>query len=112
MRPLCMDDVLSQDHALVEVIDGAILVFERADKSSPENNAHMYYTHKYNTMLVEAVQNPDGFGTPLTERFAPVQGEISQVEFFAMRKMLNEGNKCIWRASYFISTSFTSSILR
>uniref|UniRef100_F1KR00 Ubiquitin carboxyl-terminal hydrolase 7 n=1 Tax=Ascaris suum TaxID=6253 RepID=F1KR00_ASCSU len=78
MRPLCMDDVLSQDHALVEVIDGAILVFERADKSSPENNAHMYYTHKYNTMLVEAVQNPDGFGTPLTERFAPVQGEISQ----------------------------------
>ncbi|VDM43307.1 unnamed protein product, partial [Toxocara canis] len=78
MRPLCIDDVLSQDHALVEMIDGAILVFERADKSSPENNAHMYYTHKYNTMLVEAVQNPDGFGTPLTERFAPVQGEISQ----------------------------------
>ncbi|VDK42338.1 unnamed protein product [Anisakis simplex] len=78
MRPLAIDDVLSQDHALVEVVDGAILVFERADKSTLENNAHLYHMQKYNTMLVEAVQNPDGFGTPLTERFSPVLGEISQ----------------------------------
>ncbi|VDK39993.1 unnamed protein product, partial [Gongylonema pulchrum] len=78
MRPLCVDDIISQDHTVVDLVDGALLVFERADKSTTENNAHLYYTTKYNTMLVEALQNPEGFGTPLIEQFDPVMGEISQ----------------------------------
>ena len=78
-RPICIDDIVSQDHALVEVADGAILVFERADKRTDDNNAQVYYRNKYNAMLVEAVQNPDGFGTPLTEKYPPVLGEINQV---------------------------------
>lgn len=79
MRPLCIDDMISQDHALVDLVDGALLVFERTDKSTTENNAHLYYTTKYNTMQVEALQNPEGFGTPLSEQFDPILGEISQV---------------------------------
>ncbi|VDM97127.1 unnamed protein product [Thelazia callipaeda] len=78
MRPLCIDDMISQDHALVDLVDGALLVFERIDKSTTENNAHVYYTTKYNSMLVEALQNPEGFGTPLSEQFDPILGEISQ----------------------------------
>lgn len=79
-RPLSAEEVVSQDHALVEIVDGAILVFERADKRTDENNAQVYYTTKFNAMLAEAVQNPDGFGTPLVEKFEPVLGEISQVK--------------------------------
>lgn len=78
MRPLNADEVVSQDHGLSEMSDGAIVVFERADKAVPENNAQVYYNTKYNTMLVEAVQNLDGFGTPVVEKFPPVIGEISQ----------------------------------
>ncbi|KAL3982395.1 Ubiquitin-specific protease C-terminal family protein [Acanthocheilonema viteae] len=78
MRPLCIDDMISQDHALVDLVDGALLVFERTDKSTTENNAHLYYTTKYNAMQIEALQNPEGFGTPLNEQFDPILGEISQ----------------------------------
>ncbi|EJD75026.1 ubiquitin carboxyl-terminal hydrolase [Loa loa] len=78
MRPLCIDDMISQDHALVDLVDGALLVFERTDKSTTENNAHLYYTTKYNAMQIEALQNPEGFGTPLSEQFDPILGEISQ----------------------------------
>ncbi|EJW72446.1 hypothetical protein WUBG_16646 [Wuchereria bancrofti] len=78
MRPLCIDDMISQDHALVDLVDGTLLVFERTDKSTTENNAHLYYTTKYNAMQVEALQNPEGFGTPLNEQFEPILGEISQ----------------------------------
>lgn len=79
MRSICTEEVLNHDHVMVDLVDGALLVFEQADKSTPENNAHTYYTAKYNAMLVEALQNPEGFGTPLTEHFEPVVGEISQV---------------------------------
>uniref|UniRef100_A0A8R1TU98 Ubiquitin carboxyl-terminal hydrolase 7 n=1 Tax=Onchocerca volvulus TaxID=6282 RepID=A0A8R1TU98_ONCVO len=78
MRPLCIDDMISQDHALVDLVDGALLVFERTDKSTTENNAHLFYTTKYNAMQIEALQNPEGFGTPLNEQFDPILGEISQ----------------------------------
>ncbi|MCP9265880.1 hypothetical protein DINM_021284 [Dirofilaria immitis] len=75
MRPLCIDDMISQDHALVDLVDGALLVFERTDKSTTENNAHLYYTTKYNAMQIEALQNPEGFGTPLNEQFDPILGK-------------------------------------
>lgn len=79
MRPLCIDDMISQDHAVVDLVDGTLLVFERTDKSTTENNAHLYYTTKYNAMQVEALQNPESFGTPLNEQFDQILGEISQV---------------------------------
>lgn len=81
IRPICADDLITHYHSLIDPIDGAIVVVERVDKSSPDNNAYIHHTSKYNALLVEAIQNLDGFGTPVAERYPPIQGEISQVSF-------------------------------
>uniref|UniRef100_A0A0N5AEX3 Ubiquitin carboxyl-terminal hydrolase 7 n=1 Tax=Syphacia muris TaxID=451379 RepID=A0A0N5AEX3_9BILA len=108
LRPLSADEAVSQDNGLAEIADGAILVFERADIRSEENNAQVYYNTKFNAMLVEAVQNPDGFGTPLTEKFEPILGEISQMwnmeqvmEWIANEINCPSDRILLWKASQY-----------
>lgn len=78
-NPLCVNERLSENRTLGELIDSAILVFERSDKSDPMNNALSYYTRLFSTISVEAVQKPDPFGTRLLERFASLESEMSLV---------------------------------
>uniref|UniRef100_F1KSR2 Ubiquitin carboxyl-terminal hydrolase 7 n=1 Tax=Ascaris suum TaxID=6253 RepID=F1KSR2_ASCSU len=76
-NPLCVNERLSENRTLGELIDSAILVFERSDKSDPMNNALSYYTRLFSTISVEVVQKPDPFGTRLLERFASLESEMS-----------------------------------
>ncbi|VDM43268.1 unnamed protein product [Toxocara canis] len=108
IRLVCSEAVLSDEGTLVELADSAILIFEKAHKSNRENNARAYFIRKYNTLLAEAVQNPDAFDNPPSDHFIPVKGEISLTwSMEQLTKWIANGIGCaaerilLWKMSAF-----------
>ncbi|KAK0397665.1 hypothetical protein QR680_002208 [Steinernema hermaphroditum] len=108
---------LSEDATFLEVSDGGIIIVERADKATAENNARSNFLMCYNRIFVEAHVNPDLLPSTASTAQQPIEGEIGidwrmpQVcEWIASKTCHDPANILLWTTSQFCDkpTSYLS----
>ncbi|PAV73868.1 hypothetical protein WR25_16057 [Diploscapter pachys] len=103
-QPVCNEPVLA------ELVDGGLIIFERAEHTSDHNNAKKYLESVYDRIEIEAIHNSDSFVGISTgsEETTAVNGVVclswnmkELVEYLGNLVNFNPAQILLWRLSQF-----------
>ncbi|TMS37211.1 hypothetical protein L596_004188 [Steinernema carpocapsae] len=99
---------LTEDATFLEITDGGIIIIERADKATGDNNAKSNFLSISNKLFIEAHVNPDLLPSTAQLPLQPIEGEVGSewklpqlCEWIAAKIAHDPTNILLWTTSQF-----------